>query len=327
MMRFLASLLFVAAATCAQARCAGTDFRDHLSDAARAQLHRETAKIPFAYGNHWVATRDDRRIHVIGTMHVGDRRMNRIMRTLRPVVDQAELVLLEIAGEELQDFQTYLLQNRALFLLPANRTLQSMVSEESWRSLISVAAGYRMRTEVLNRLQPWALSMFMVEDGCAPRGPAVRRGLDTRIQDHARLRGIPVDSLETVQDALRALAAPSLESQARMMEFELATLMADIPDDSTAVEAYFDQAAQEALILNRWKMYGIVDSPRRVVDRHWSEFEKHLITNRNRSWLPRILAMPQKTMVVAVGAAHLAGRDGVLNQLHKRGFRLQRADF
>ena len=53
--------------------------------------------------------------------------------------------------------------------------------------------------------------------------------------------------------------------------------------------------------------------------------ESALITDRNRAWIPVILAAAEKGPVVAAfGALHLAGDQGVLNLLAQEGFTLDR---
>jgi uncharacterized protein len=46
-----------------------------------------------------------------------------------------------------------------------------------------------------------------------------------------------------------------------------------------------------------------------------------MLTDRNQNWLPKIeeLARGKKNAVVIVGAAHLVGKDGVVELLRKKG--------
>ena len=88
------ALTLTVQATAAAAACRGLDYREHLPPAAEARLEQEMAATPFARGNHWVATKGGRSIHVIGTMHGGDFRMGKVMRTLRPALAEADLAAL-----------------------------------------------------------------------------------------------------------------------------------------------------------------------------------------------------------------------------------------
>jgi uncharacterized protein YbaP (TraB family) len=53
------------------------------------------------------------------------------------------------------------------------------------------------------------------------------------------------------------------------------------------------------------------------------EFEDILLTDRNAAWIPKIIELiHQKPTFIAVGAAHLAGDEGVLNLLKKKGYKV-----
>jgi uncharacterized protein len=55
--------------------------------------------------------------------------------------------------------------------------------------------------------------------------------------------------------------------------------------------------------------------------------EKALLTGRNRAWMKVILpAAAGHQIVVAAGAAHLSGPDGVLTLLAADGWRMTRQD-
>ena len=49
-----------------------------------------------------------------------------------------------------------------------------------------------------------------------------------------------------------------------------------------------------------------------------------MLAGRNRIWLERLdILLPQESHTVAVGAAHLFGRDGLLQSLARRGWRVR----
>ena len=323
-MKFLVfCLLFLLGAGTADARCSGIDYRTRLTPAELTTLKREAAKIPFAYGNHWVATRNGQRIHVIGTMHGGDTRMAKVMRTLRPVIRSADEVLFEITGDKVgpDSFE----RSIDHFLLPQNRRLHDLFADATWDTVSQLALARGLNPTKVDTLQPWAASMFLINDGCTPLGFGTTLGLDDRIERYARRKGIPIGSLETTDESFSALSRVPLGDQVRSFEIELAMLLADKPDDATAVEAYFEQSLWEAMIMHQWSLRQYVDTSERELDRHWRRFENNMINWRNKNWINRILRTKGDTIVVAVGGAHLPGKSGLLNLLQARGFNLERA--
>ncbi|WP_406649349.1 TraB/GumN family protein [Aliisedimentitalea scapharcae] len=315
-------LLLVGAGT-AQARCSGIDYRTQLSPTELANLKREAAKVPFAYGNHWIATRGGRRIHIIGTLHDGDRRMVRVMRNLRPVLDRADAALFEVTDQDLDGniFERQL----GHFTLPAQTRLQDLLTEDTWALLSRLATARGLNPAKVDTLQPWAASMFLISDTCTMLGIGPTRGLDSRIERYAIRKRIPIGALETVGESFAAFSRVPLRDQVRNVEIELQMMLADKPDDSSVVEAYFEEAVWESILLQRWIMRRYARASDQELRRYWQRFDKNLITTRNLKWTKRILATQGDTLVVAVGAAHLPGHSGLLNLLKARGYRLERA--
>jgi len=59
----------------------------------------------------------------------------------------------------------------------------------------------------------------------------------------------------------------------------------------------------------------------------WDSFMLELVEGRNRNWMRHILEIRDQTAVIAVGAAHLPGDQGLLNLLSEAGYSLSRAEF
>ena len=66
--------------------------------AERDRLDAELDAMPYATGNHWRAEKDGEVIHLIGTMHLSDPRLDGPVDRLRPVIAEAGALLLELAG-------------------------------------------------------------------------------------------------------------------------------------------------------------------------------------------------------------------------------------
>ena len=67
---------------------------------AAARLH----DTPYPTGNHWIATKDDRRLNIIGTMHISDPRMDAVTEQLAPVIQSADVLLVEATRDAEQEY-------------------------------------------------------------------------------------------------------------------------------------------------------------------------------------------------------------------------------
>jgi len=325
MKRIALALALTLQASAGFAACRGLDYREHLLPVPEERLKQVMAATPFSRGNHWVATKGSRTIHVIGTMHGGDARMAKVMRNLRPALAAAGAIYLETSQQDMERLDRMPPSMARSFLLPKGQQLRHLLTRDAWQHFELTAQVTGISPDTVNRMQPWAISMFLVQSGCRPYGFGLRRGLDDRIADFARRKRIPLGALETPEQALAAVAGLPLSDQARMLELELELIRSDKPEDATPVEAYFDQSVWTAFVLAPWISAQYSSFSNAETARLWRQYNRRLLDLRNRRWMQPILAAKQDRIVIAVGAAHLPGRNGVLNLLKSRGFSLARA--
>ncbi|MDF9304846.1 TraB/GumN family protein [Tritonibacter mobilis] len=322
----IAAVLMASLTQAAAARCDGIDLRQHLTESARHKLDDALAKVPFAVGNHWVAIKGDQRINVIGTQHSGDARMLPIMRRLRPVIEQADAIFLEVTEPQMRAADTAQDSFAPYFLLPPGQRLDQMIPEAEWRLLMARLAPFGISSDATARMQPWYLSDFLTGTDCRKRGLGSRRGLDDRIEHVARTAGIPTFGLESPEAGLAALASMPLSDQVKMLRFDLRSETRHQDLYVTLSDSFFEGRLTEGRILLLWMMYRDLDVPRQEVHRLLASFDRVVLERRNRTWVKRLLARKEPHLVVAVGAAHLAGDTGVLNLLHRAGYALSPVD-
>lgn len=327
MLRTFLTLLLCLSALSAHARCRGVDIRPQLNASQRASLQREVDKIPFNQGNHWIATRGSQSIHIIGTMHINDSRLNKVMRNLKPLIAQADAILLEVSHPEAERFWRTAKEHRSLFFLPKGPNIQDMMTDTGWQTLTEAADDRRLNITEVVKLKPWFLSMLLTGSSCGPNGMFASNGLDNRIEKQARRKRIPVGSLETVESAIKVLSRQPLNDQVQMLQFDL--LQSDSNDHGfiTTREAYFDEAMAQALVLEKWRFDRDFPGVKSNGTRMWQRQQNDLLARRNKTWIPIIRRTKGNLLVVAVGAAHLPGREGVLNLMRKAGYKMQRAAF
>ena len=328
MMRRLLPILLCLIAVTADARCQGADYRDYLTPAQKQKFDQTVARIPYATGNHWIATKGGRTLNIVGTKHTGDARMSRIVQRLQPIIADADALLLEVASHEVDEayedpkvFQKYM-------LLPKGQSLSSMMSASTWAALSRRVGIQGISAAELDRLQPWFASELLDDVVCASSHPRVRRkGLDDRIERVARRNRVPIGSLETPGQALGAMLQIPNSHHVRFMELELARQSTGKITYNELDDAYFEEKIGEIMVISRWSMYTDFQASRSELDRLYDSLNSAILKQRNRNWMPVLLRTKGQNIVVAVGAAHLPGKDGILTLLKRQGYTITRAPF
>ncbi|WP_299641123.1 TraB/GumN family protein [uncultured Tateyamaria sp.] len=312
----------------AHAACTGTDLRLGLGVEARDEIVRISSTLPFAEGNHWRATRGDQTITIVGTMHIFDARMEPVVERLAPILESADLLMVEITPKEEAALLDAITTDPTIAFLTDGPSLIDRVSPDTWSVLSQAAQARGVPPFMAAKYQPWFLSLTLSIAPCAMTDlHAGKVGLDKMIMTTAAAADVPIVELETHRDLIDLLASDPIEEQVRFLP--LVAQMEAFTDDVTAttVASYFDEQHAGLLAFSRVFTRSQIDIPADAFDVIFDDMIDALLVKRNLAWMDRIDARKERDIVIAVGAAHLSGETGLLQQLELRGFDLERRPF
>lgn len=322
-------LAFTALPVLAHARCSGDDLRPALLPEERAEVDARVAAMPYPTGNHWIARRGTETIHLVGTIHLSDPRLDAPVERIAPLLDDAATLLLEMSGTDREAMEASIASDPAMFML-SDGSLPDLLSEDEWQQLSGAMAARGMPAFVGARMQPWYVSMLLSVPACMKDLLEQDDGLDVRLEALAEEKGVPTRSLEPWDAGLALFAAVPMEAQLSMIRSALAP--ADVNEDlfETIISTYFEEAHAESQVVLEVLSPRLTPLEKAEADTVFDTVNGAMINARNRAWIPVILDTLDSTdgtVVAAFGAAHLAGEEGVLNLLAEEGFELERAPF
>ena len=245
--RLILVFLFSVGPLPALAQCTGKDLRPLMAHDAAAKMDEAVRETPYAQGNHWVATKGAKTVHLIGTMHVGDPRLDPVMGRLRSTITSADVILLEATPVEEKALQSAVATRPELIFLTDGPTLPELMPEDDWQNLSLAVKSRGIPPFFASKFQPWYLSLLLGVPGCAIREIAGgKRGLDHLIMAQATEAGIPMRPLEDFDTLFGLFAAEPIEDQIKLL------IMSILPDQEsedalfTLTESFFDQNTAEA---------------------------------------------------------------------------------
>lgn len=123
-----------------------------------------------------------------------------------------------------------------------------------------------------------------------------------------------VFGLETVEDQMKVFDAISYEIQAEeLVKMAKSDLAKDKAEMNKMMKIYQNKDIEGML-----KM--MEESDNKIS----AENQEVLLNNRNKNWIPLMIEiMSDKPTFFGVGAAHLAGEEGVINLLRKKGYEVE----
>lgn len=307
----------------AHAACKGQDLIAALPKEDRAALYARTQGQPFAEGNLWQAVKGDQQITLIGTYHLADARHDKVVAQVAPIIAQARTLLVEARDEEQAQLQDRIARTPEVLLITKGPTLPDLLSPKEWQQVQQKAAEQNLPAIMAAKMRPWYLSVILEMPSCVMAAAAKGDGLDTRLIQQAKAANIPVAALEPYDAVLTLFDGIGMTNELEILRATLS--MSDNPEDriTTLANAYF---AGQSLLAWEFSIQDALaqpDADPAEVTNQFAQMEAALMTKRNKAWLPVVLKAAQDgPVVVASGALHMHGRNGLLQLLADQGFTL-----
>jgi uncharacterized protein YbaP (TraB family) len=166
--------------------------------------------------------------------------------------------------------------------------------------------------DVLRRFKPW-LVLALLESRGEIAGPD---NLDGRIAEWSKAASLKTAALESLREQMAALDCVPAREHAEVLAQRIAAPWV-LREQSTEVLGFYRNRDLVAWMDEVDSMSGLDEHARGIETRA----KRCLIEERNARWIGRLDPMLRAgSCFVAVGAIHLMGESGLLNQLALRGY-------
>ncbi len=320
--------LLATAPAVAQTACAGRNLITDLSGPDQAALAAAVAKAPFPEGNHWRAEKGGAQIDLIGTFHLYDPRMDAPMQRLRPLIAKADRIYLEATDAEIAALQKAVASKPDL-MFTAGPTLPERLSEPDWQALSTAMTARGIPAFLASKFRPWYVSVLLSMPPCAMSAlGGAPTGLDSLIAAEAKALGKPTLPLEPFDTILKVFEQIGPDDQLDMIRAALP--LAPRAEDmlATMTDSYFRESHREIWEFGRLQSLATPGADPAKAEKDMALMEDALINSRNHAWMTVLRRdAPGLRLIVAVGAGHLSGDQGLLNLLKQDGWTLTRQGF
>jgi uncharacterized protein len=260
----------------------------------------------------WKATKGPSAVYLVGSVHALSQDYYPLTAVLEDGFNDSDLLVEEVDLADMMNpsAQMQILQRG---MLPADQSLDKVVSPATMALVNKAAADLGPAMEVLKKFKPWMLAIALQGLELQKAGFDPQLGLDKHFYDEAQTAGKSVQGLETVDYQLSRFDEMTNEQQDHMLSETLKELETEIASVSTLAAAWKtgDAPQVERIVLKDLKSD--------------SQMYQRLLVDRNRNWMPKIEALftrPGHSFIV-VGAAHLVGPDGLLQMLKAKGYTVE----
>jgi len=262
----------------------------------------------------WKIADADTTVYLFGTVHVLPPTLTWHSPAVDKALEEAKAVYFETNTEG--DPMVFRAIVERLGKYEPSQRLSDRLSLEDLERLKAALAKLDLPLIALESMRPWYAGIVISEAVVRRAGYDVTSGVESVLRPAAEAGGKEIRFLETVEEQMASFATLPEQVQVRFLTSGLAQI-------DTAEEELGD-------LVNAWKTGDVDALTKLLIDDDLAvipELYDALLKHRNANWTPEIdnlMKSETGTFLIAVGAAHLIGKDSVIAMLEPLGYRAER---
>lgn len=257
----------------------------------------------------WKVSKGNQHFYLAGSIHMLGAEDYPLPEDYLLALKQSDSLMLETDLEQLAS-PDGLQQMIALNSYPSGENLLQHLSAPLAKQLAEYCREHKIPLEPITRFRPAFAAVMLTTTQLQAQG-ATAPGVDAYLQDEAKKAGKKVIGLETMQQHLAVLTELNNSGAETLIKSTMEDLTDSSEDFDSMRKAWRsgDLTQLETLYLNDLKNYPAI--------------YQTLIVKRNKSWVKQLVSTEHtKPVFVVVGALHLAGSDGLIQQFKQQGYQL-----
>jgi len=244
---------------------------------------------------------EGKQIFIFGSIHVDDNRVVDFSDSVNNAMQKSDLFVSETNNV-----------NNLKVLEGLGSEYNKYLSDVDFQKISELSDFHSIETDFAIKLKPWLLGFIL----SSPRAmnPFSQ---DNLLKVAASNFGLASKGLETVEEHYSVLDTLTAEDQFQILKNVLNLSEAD-------KEKNYELMIKTYLTFNLNKILNVDEEITKSIipEKAWSSVKNELIHKRNKLFFNRLQILAKKNVLfVAIGASHLAGDDGLLQQFFQAGFK------
>ena len=258
----------------------------------------------------WKIQSNTATVYLLGSIHFLKAEAYPLNPAIEAAYDLSDILVVEANVNDIGKLNLTTFMDKAFY--QGEDLLQKHISQETYRSVKKETAALGLPLEMIEKQKPWFLALSLQAMELLKSGYDPRYGVDAYFLSKATGRKRILE-LESLDEQIDLLAGFSDGEQESFLVYTLENLRSAGTQADAMAQAWAsgDAPALES-ILNKSAAENSTLSP---------VYEK-LINHRNAKMTSRIegYLTSRETYFVIVGAAHLVGREGIVERLKAKGY-------
>lgn len=272
----------------------------------------------------WKVSDSNSSVYLLGSVHFADSSFYPLDSEITVAFENSDELGVELDMSDTNVVLEVALQSSRLGLLEEGKSLDKILPADIQQSLDSLCTDWQIPVIALNQFKPWAVAMTLSSIAIQRKGYDPSYGIDFYFLNAAHGRGMPILSLETVEEQVYALTGEGISDSVGI--YYMKSTLRDLPllDSGITMMMQAWKTGNDSLFSEAMELEA---GPKDAMDSILSqELNERVYTVRNRKMAKTVeglLASDRKVFIV-VGAAHLVGKeDNVIDLLRAKGFTVE----
>jgi uncharacterized protein len=242
--------------------------------------------------------------YIFGTIHALPQSKFFFPKAATDALNASDRLVLEIDMDNAQELSSL----PALIAAKGKSIKEFMTPEELQKVSRYMADSAGIPFEQVASLKPFVFTSLLLSKvvGSTPTS------YEEYLLGQAKQANKPIDGIETVAEQVEAFDRLPFDQQVKQLVEMISDMDKARQQYQQLVAAYTSQQLDQ------------ISKVSEEENKDYPQFEQVLITDRNTKWIPRLKEkISDGGCFIAVGAGHLAGRNGILELLKKKGYKVE----
>ena len=254
-------------------------------------------------------------VYIFGSIHLAKPELYPLDQVITKAYENSDVLVVEVdpSSDESVSMMQEVMLNSGIY--PSGMSLQTQLSEHTYGSLLEYANKRGLSMDEMQNMRPWVVMLQITVTEMMRLGYLPELGIDKYFLDKARAQNRPIVELETAAEQMALLSKDDEAFQDKLLLYTLESMTELEPLLKSMFESWKkgDSNALETII-----------SLPLDEDPSLQEVYDELITKRNYKMTDKIegFLKTEKDYFVVVGSGHVIGREGIVELLKARGFKV-----
>ncbi len=267
----------------------------------------------FSETSLWHISKNGNELYLGGTIHVLKKEDYPLPVEFNKAFQKSNKLVFE-TNIEMTKTPEFAMKMAQMLTFPTGKSLKDAISEKTFNKLKKYLAERSIPIESLLNFKPSMVVLVITVIELQKMG-MVDIGVDEYFHNKAKQVGKITEYFETVDEQL-----------------EFIRTMGQGNEDAMLLSSINDMSRMETA-MNTIKSAWLSGDENKLVEvgltemiRDYPDIYQSLLVKRNNNWMPHIerMMIDKNIEMILVGALHLVGKDGLLQQLRKKGYRVKK---